>query len=162
MISYIEKAYRNYVDRHKSSPNLLFIDEKVFFELIKNQNEYSSFRYSPELNHYTFLGCLIIKMLGHGLGYKFYEFDDLFKHKDTNVLYGRNLIIEKLPLKEITSFIVNSDPRIPTEQKLIRLEVPLEVIAAFKNLLNQGLKIDHLNDIQYVLKHILIEQMITP
>lgn len=48
MISYIEKAYQNYVDKHKSSPNLLFIDEKVFSELIRNQNEYSSFRFSPE------------------------------------------------------------------------------------------------------------------
>lgn len=162
MISYIEKAYRNYVDKHKSSPNLLFIDEKVFFELIRNQNEYSSFRFSPELNHYTFFGCLVIKMYGHGFGYKFYEFDDLFNYKDTNVLYGRNLIIEKLPLEESTSFIANSGPRIPSEQKHIRLEIPLEVMQAFKNLLNQGLKIDHLNDIQYVLKHILIEQRVLP
>ena len=104
MISYIEKAYRNYVDKHKSSPNLLFIDEKVFFDLIRNQNEYSSFRFSPELNHYTFFGCLIIKLKGHGFGYKFYEFDDLFKHKGTQVLYGRNLIIEKWPLEESTSY----------------------------------------------------------
>lgn len=101
-------------------------------------------------------------MHGQCFGYKFYEFDDLFKHKDTHVLYGRILIIEKLPLKEITSFIANSDPRIPAEQKIIRLEVPLEVMEAFKNLLNHGLKIDHLNDIQYVFKHILIEQRILP
>ena len=162
MISYIEKAYTNYVDKYKSSPNLLFIDEKVFYELIKNQNDYSSFRYSPELNYYTFFGCLIIKLKGHGFGYKFYEFDDLFNHKDTQVLYGRNLIIEKWPLEEITSYISNSDPSIATEQKFTRLEIPLEVIASFNNLLNQGLKIDHLNDIQYVFKHILIEQSIIP
>ena len=78
----LEKAYRNYVDKHKSSPNLLFIDEKVFFELIRNQNEYSSFRFSPELNHYTFFGCLVIKMYGQCFGYKFYEFDDLFLNPD--------------------------------------------------------------------------------
>lgn len=162
MISYIEKAYQNYVDRHKSRPNLLFIDEKVFYELIKNQNDHSNFRYSFRLNHHTFLGCMIIKMQGHGFGYKFYEFEELFNYKDTTVLYGRNLIIEKVPLEDSISYIAPSDPRILTEQKIIRLEVPLEVMEAFKKKLNHGLTLDHLNDIQYVFKEILIEQLVIP
>ena len=162
MISYIEKAYQNYVDKHKSLPNLLFIDEKVFYELIKNQNDHSNFRYSFRLNHHTFLGCMIIKMQGHGFGYKFYEFEDLFNYKDTTVLYGNCLVIEKYQLEEITSFVANANPRIPTEQKNIHLEVPLKVMEAFKKQLNHGLTLDHLNDIQYVFKEILIEQRVLP
>ena len=155
VINYITKAYRDYISKYNSSPDLLFIGEKTFAELMRGLSDFQTLNFSPKLQEHTIYGCLIIKVSNHSYGYNFYEFDDLYKYKDTNVLYGRNLVIEKLMLEDSLGFIGNAecDPKATVDVE--RLTIPLEVLEAFKNHLSRGLKQDHVKEVNSVYKDIL-------
>lgn len=155
MLNHIKRSYREYTSKYNSSPDLLFIGEKTFVELMRGLSDFQTLNFSPKLQEHTIYGCLIIKVPGHSYGYNFYEFDDLYKYKDTNVLYGRNLVIEKLLLEDSIGFIGNAECNPKATLDIERLIIPLEVLEAFKNHLSRGLQRDHVKEVNSVYKDIL-------
>lgn len=155
VINYITKAYRDYISKYNSSPDLLFIGEKTFAELMRGLSDFQTLNFSPKLQEHTIYGCLIIKVPSHSYGYNFYEFDDLDRNKDIKVLYGRELVIEKFALEDSVGLIGNAefDPK-ATNDRLF-LTIPLEVLETFKKHLSRGLQKTHVKEVNSVYKDIL-------
>lgn len=142
MINNIERSYRDYISKYKTTPNLLFMGVPVFEEYLRNQKFHWSAEFSPKLREHVALGCLIIRVPSNCFGYKFFEFDDLNRNKDTHLLYGSILRIDKIPLEYTTDRIGPSsvDPKATFQREF--LDIPLVVLEAFKRYLNCGLKAD--------------------
>lgn len=151
LIIYLFKSYKEYISKYRTSPNLLFVGEKVFLELVRDPVNLQNLRFSQTLQEHTIYGCLIIRVPSRSYGYNFYEFDDLYIYKDINVPHGRELIIEKLLLEGSLCFVGNPelDPRSTATIDVERLIIPLDVLASFKKQLRRGLKQD---DIQHIVE----------
>lgn len=148
-MDYIHEAYKRYIKKYKSRPNLFFIGDKILQELFyKRIIPHPSFQPSIDNCSYSVLGCVIIKVPNRSYGYSFYEYDDLFRNKD-NLLNGRILVIEKFPLEDIGLIgDYNIAPlKTPIKCDVETLEIPLEILDQFKIEIANGLQEERVNDL---------------